>query len=179
MEEQPPRRGLSKEAWAAVGVIGAAVITGIVALLTHLITPTQPPSAQPPGTPLTTSSASSTTTSAPEATTSVIDAVVGKWAGTAKYGNGDTFEVALEVTEACALGQSCGSIAVSGGPCHGEIFLESVDNGEVEFRVDNFAKGDSDACQPGAGERFRPGPGDGLSYRTTYDPRAKGVLQRA
>lgn len=172
MEEQPPRRGLSKEAWAAVGVIGAAVITGIVALLTHLITPTQPPSAQPPGTPLTTSSASSTTTSVP-------DAVVGKWAGTAKYGNGDTFEVTLVVTKACALGELCGSIAVPDVPCHGEIFLESVDNGEVEFRVDNFdERSNPDKCQPGAGERFRPGPGDGLSYRTTYDPKAEGVLER-
>jgi hypothetical protein len=66
MDETPVRRGLSKEAWVAVSGIGAAVITGVVTLLVHVIPPAQNASEST----LTTSPEASLTTSAsPSATT--------------------------------------------------------------------------------------------------------------
>jgi hypothetical protein len=105
--------------------------------------------------------------------------MVGKWEGTAQDSNGVTFRVTLEIKEACALGQLCGSIGVSHVPCYGQIFLENTDNNEVEFRVANFSNGSNLAvCQPGAGERFRSRPDGQLNYRTTYEPIAQGILKR-
>jgi hypothetical protein len=172
VEEKPTRRGLSKEAWVAVGGIGAAVITGIVTLLVHLIPPAQHSPVSAPGAPLTPSPA-------PSVVASAIDAIAGKWEGMAQDSNGAAFQVTLEIKETCALGQLCGSIGVSHVPCYGQVFLENVDNDEVEFRVANFdERSDRTNCRPGAGEHFRLRPDGRLAYRTTYEPIARGVLKR-
>jgi hypothetical protein len=172
MEEKPARRGISKEAWAAIGVVGAAVITGVVTLLTQIMPAKQPVSAPP-------SNTSTTDSPAPGATTSVVDAMAGKWEGSAQDSSGTKFQITLDITAGCTLGQVCGSIGVSHVPCYGQILLEAVDGDEVEFRVDNFDERSNLAvCQPGAGERFRSRPDGQLSYRTTYEPVAQGVLTR-
>jgi hypothetical protein len=172
MEEKPARRGISKEAWAAIGVIGAAVITGVVTLLTHIM-PSETPAVAP------THNTSTTNSPAPSAIAPVVDAIVGKWEGSAQASDGTKFQITLDVTEGCALGQLCGSIGVSHVPCYGQIFLEAIDDDEVEFRVDNFdERSDLAVCQPGAGERFRSLPDGRLSYRTTYEPVAQGTLKR-
>lgn len=172
MEEKPTRRGLSKEAWAAVGVIGAAVIAGVVTLLTQII-------AQPQQSSTPAASVPFTNPPAPSIVISAVEAMVGKWEGTAQDSNGVTFQVTLEIKETCALGQLCGSIGVSHVPCYGQITLENIDNDEVEFRVTNFYNGSNLAvCQPGAGERFRSRPDGQLTYRTTYEPIAQGILKR-
>ena len=46
-EKPDSRRGLSKEAWVAIGTIVAALITGIVTLLIHVL-PQAPRSQAPP-----------------------------------------------------------------------------------------------------------------------------------
>jgi hypothetical protein len=175
MDERPRRKGPSNEAWAAIGAISAAVITGVVTLLVHVI-----PGAHESSTP---GSAASTTTAptAPSSGTaaSTIDAIAGKWAGRAQDNSGGEFQITLEVTQSCMVGKVCGSISVSHVPCYGQIFLVGVEAGEVEFRVANFdKKSDQTNCHPGAGERFRLRSDGRLAYRTTYDPVAQGTLER-
>ncbi|WP_460518111.1 hypothetical protein [Flindersiella endophytica] len=182
---------MSKEAWVAVGGIGAAVVTGVVTLLVHVLpagqnTPESAPEASvtvttPP--PATTSGpvASPTTTTATTTTASAtgVAAMVGRWAGTAKDTAGGTFQLTLEITRACGIGEPCGSIGVSHVPCYGEVSLDSLHGEEVEFSVDNFdSRSDRSVCQAGAGERFRLRPDGKLAYRSTYEPVATAVLSR-
>lgn len=178
-EEPDARRGLSKEAWVAISAMAAALITGTVTLLTHLLPQTTPqaspqaPSAASPDTPATAATAPS-----PSAVVTA-DAIAGRWAGTAEDGNDTSFEITLDVGASCALGERCGSIGVSHVPCYGEVFLEAVQDGEFELRVANF-HGESDhaVCQPGAGELSKLRPDGKLAYTTTYEPVAQGVLVR-
>ena len=137
------------------------------------------------------SASSAPAASAPRATSSApslgpsavvtpeVDTIMGSWAGRAKDSNGVEFTVTLKIEAGCALGKLCGSIGVSHVPCHGQVFLETIDNDEFEFRVDNFDKrSDSAKCQPGAGERFKLQADGTLAYRTTYEPIARGVLHK-
>jgi hypothetical protein len=175
--EETGRGGISKEAWAAIGVIGAALITGLVTLLTYLIPADRPPSPATSGTPPTASAGTSTATSG--STSSTLSAMAGKWQGTAQDSAGAVFQITVEITTACMLEQPCGSIGVSHVPCYGQIYLVGIDGDEVEFRVANFtAKSRQDVCQPGAGEHFRLRPDGRLAYRTTYEPIATGTLTR-
>jgi hypothetical protein len=176
-KEDPPveheliRPRISKEAWVAVSGIGAAVITGLVTLLTYVLPPGQHPPVPASSTAVTGSS--SATGGAP------VDRIAGSWKGTAKDANGTVFEITLDVDSGCTLDQRCGSISVSHVPCYGQIFLAAVDGDEVEFRVGNFdGRSDRAVCQPGAGEHFRLQPDGRLAYRTTYDPHAVGTLER-
>jgi hypothetical protein len=148
------------------------MITGLVTLLIHVIPPAEHSPVSTPGAPLTASAA-------PSVVASAIDGIVGKWAGTAEDSNGTGFRITLEIKAGCALDRECGSIGVSHVPCYGQVFLQSMDNGEVEFRVANFdGRSDRAACQPGAGERFRLQPDGTLGYRTSYEPVAQGILKR-
>lgn len=63
-EETGTRKGLSKEAWAGIATIAAALITGAFLLLTHLIPPASPapPQLTASSTPATPSANSGTTT---------------------------------------------------------------------------------------------------------------------
>jgi len=180
VDKDPSKGRLSKEAWIAAGAtLGAALIGGVVALWTHLT-----PAAQSSPAPASAAATTATASAAPDSSTqdaaaSTINAIVGKWKGTARDSTGTTFQIALEVTDKCAPGQLCGSISVSHVPCYGQIFLENVDNGDVEFRVDNFDdRSNRQVCQPGAGEHFRLQPDGKLAYHTKYDPVADGTLTR-
>ncbi len=182
------RQGLSKEAWVAIGAIAAALITGTVTLLTHVLPkapPVTPPSSSSP-TPTTQSSLTSVSSppiqpspkSQPSGTMTA-DTIAGKWAGVAKDENGGVFQITLEVRKSCGLNDRCGSISVSHVPCHGEVFLEKIEGANFEFRVANFyGSSNKTVCQPGAGELFALQPNGKLSYRTTYEPRATGVLDK-
>jgi actin-like ATPase involved in cell morphogenesis len=167
----------------AICVLGSALITGTVTLLTQVILAGRDPSAPNPGTGVTTSAPAAvaqTTDSKTKEATSPIDAMVGKWKGTARDGSGTTSEITVEITQGCAQGRACGSIGVSHVPCYGQIFLQSVSNDEVEFRVDNFDnRSNRSVCQPGAGEHFRLRSDGKLAYRTTYEPIVEGTLARA
>jgi hypothetical protein len=182
VEEDPSKGRLSKEAWIAAGAtVVAALIGGVVTLWTQLAPRTQSSSA--PGATITAATEPTTTeaatAAAPGTTAATVRAMVGKWKGTARASNGTIFKIALEVTDNCAPGRSCGSISAPDVPCYGQVFMEKVDNGDVEFRVDNFDNRSSrQLCQPGAGEHFRLQPNGTLAYHTTYDPVAEGTLTR-
>jgi hypothetical protein len=169
-------RGLSNEAWVAIGAIAAALITGTVTLLTHILPQSSPlPSPQPTvsSTPIASSSSSRPSVS------TTADLIAGNWAGLAKIDNGTPFRITLEIENSCALNKRCGSISVSHVPCYGEVFLENADDDEFEFRVDNFyGRSNRTVCQPGAGEHFKARADGKLDYWTSYEPRAQGTLER-
>jgi hypothetical protein len=165
-------KGFSKEAWIAIGTIAAALITGAVTLLVHVLPKGAPPPAQS-----SLSSPSPSPSSHPSAVNA--DAIAGKWAGTAQDSNSKVFQITLDVRRNCALNERCGAISVSNVPCYGEVFLEKAQDNEFEFRVDNFyGRSDPKRCQPGAGEIFRLRPDGRLGYSTTYEPKAQGILER-
>jgi hypothetical protein len=158
------------------------VITGAVAITIQLIpTNASTPATSIPAKTVVTSSESRASSEPGEPSSDalvVVKAMIGKWKGTARNTSGETFPITLEISNACAPGLLCGVIGVPAVPCYGQIYLQSVNNGEVEFRVDNFDKRSNATCQSGAGEHFRL-RGDGkLAYRTTYDPIAQGTLTR-
>ena len=171
MPEEEPRRGLSKEAWSAIAAIAVALITAAVTLATHFLAPTHdaPASGVTSASPATSSAASS-------APAPAIDALVGRWAGTARNENA-TFLVNVEIAPGCAVGVRCGTIAVSHVPCRGSLYLESAQDGDFEFRVDDFVPPSSAKCTAGAGEHLRPLPDGTLRYTTTYDA-TQAVLTR-
>ncbi len=172
-EKSDQRGGLSKEAWIAIGTIGAALIAGVVTVATHVLP--QAPTRSPEPTP----SSSPKTSPALRQVSEATDSIVGKWAGTAKDNNGVSFQITLEVRKGCEINQNCGSISVSHVPCYGEAFLAKADAGDFEFRVDNFyGQSNSKLCQPGAGEHFRLRSDGKLVYSTSYEPRATGVLEK-
>jgi hypothetical protein len=182
---EKPERGLSQGAWVAIGTLGAALISGLIALLIHLLPPASPsptPSSTLPATsPSATVSAPSPTASAAvsSAVATTADAIAGKWSGTAKNGEGTSFQITLEVRKSCSLKERCGSITVSHVPCEGEIFLEKIQDDVFEFHVDNFyGRSNRTVCQPGAGELFRLRPDGKLSYATSYEPATQGILDR-
>ncbi len=92
MEEKPPQRGFSNEAWVAVGGISAALITGVVTLLIHVIPAAQNPSVPAPATALITASPT------PGVVAPAADAIAGDWEGMAQNGNA-TFQVTLGIIE--------------------------------------------------------------------------------
>jgi hypothetical protein len=171
------RKGLSGEAWAAIGVLGAALITGAVTLLVHVLpgpdTPSAPPaavSANP-----TTGAAQSPTTGAGD---SPVAQMIGSWKGTAKGAGTATFKITLDVSRYCQLRELCGSIAILDVPCYGDIYLENASGQDVEFKVQDFKAGSSSQCTPGAGEHFRLAADGSLSYYASYND-AHGALSRA
>ena len=180
-----PGQGLSKEAWAAIGAIGAALITGSVTLAVYLIPPSKSDSGSPRGAVIPTlpgQFASSTPAGTLVASTgagSSIAALVGSWRGTAQAGKAPEYQVTLTVTGACTVGRRCGSISISSVPCYGEISLEAEKDGDIEFAVDHFdQRSDRAVCQSGAGEHFRLRADGKLDYRTDYSPIAQGILNR-
>lgn len=169
--------GLSQGAWVAIGTIGAALITAIVALLTHML-PQTSPAPTPTVTPIPAVSAAAATPS-PRSLASTADAIAGKWAGMAKNSEGTSFEITLDVRKSCVLNDRCGSISVSHVPCEGEVFLEDIQDGNFEFRVANFyGKSNRAVCQPGAGEIFKLRSDGKLAYMATYEPGTQGILER-
>lgn len=172
-EKTDAQRGLSREAWVAIGTIVAALITGTVTVLMHLL-PQAPRSPTPPtasSTPMTSPSSHSVATTA--------DAIAGKWAGIATDSTGVSFQITLDIKKSCALNEQCGSMSVSHVPCYGEVFLEKAQDTQFEFRVANFyGQSIRAACQPGAGEHFKLGPDGKLVYTTTYEPASQGILER-
>ena len=181
--DEVEKGGLSQGAWVAIGTLGAALISGLIALLIHLLPATPPPAqsiTSPTSSPISSTSVPPATAApSPSPVAANADAIAGKWSGTAKTGEGISFQITLEVKKSCALSQRCGSISVSHVPCEGEIFLEKIQDNVFEFNVSNFfGRSNRDVCQPGAGELFRLRSDGKLSYTTTYEPGTEGVLER-
>ena len=150
---------MSKEAWGAIATVTVALITASVTLTTHYWSPK--PAA-----------------SAPAEGSVTADPIAGRWAGTATDANNTSFKIEVDIARGCALSARCGTISVSHVPCKGSIFLNNVNNGDFEFRVDEFQPGSAAACSPGGGEHFQLGQGGTLFYTTSYEPKAHSVLTR-
>jgi hypothetical protein len=174
VNEQADRKGMSKEAWIAISSIAAALITGVVTLVIHLV----PQKAATPTavTPIPATSVSTPVQVSPGVTA---DAIAGKWSGKATDSAGQEFDITLDVKKSCGINERCGSMSVSNLPCYAEIFLERVHDPTFEFRTDNFyGQSDRGKCQAGPGEEFQLRPDGKLDYRATYEPTAQGVLER-
>ena len=176
-EKADSQKGLSQGAWVTIGTIAAAIITGVFALITHLLPQASPASLPAPTPTIASSTPGPVASLRPIATTA--DAIAGKWSGTAQDSNGKSFQITLDVRKSCSLKERCGSISVSHVPCEGEIFLEKAEDDGFEFRVTNFyGHSNRDVCQSGAGEHFKLRPDGKLAYTTTYEPEAQGILGR-
>ena len=99
------------------------------------------------------------TSSAPagkSAPASPVADMMGSWGGTAQSTDGTSFPISLDINQLCEIGQLCGSISVPQVPCYGQVFLQSVASGEVEFCVANFdQRNNQSVCQEGAGEHIQ------------------------
>ena len=177
--EQRPRGSKNAAIAAAIAAVAVIGVVGFVLFGRNSDKPatSTTSSAAASAAPTTSAAASATTVAAAPANPTA--GMIGKWSGTAKTVDGNTFPISLDITQACTVDQLCGTIAVPQVPCYGQVFLQGIDNGEVEFRVANFdQRSDKNSCQPGAGEHFKLLPDGKLSYRTTYDPIAQGELQK-
>jgi hypothetical protein len=170
MSGEQQRPGLSKEAWGAIATVAVALITAVVTLTTHFLSPGNDKSSGPPASEPAAVSYLSPATSA--------DAVAGRWSGNATDADGGSFKVVVDIAKGCALNSRCGRISVSHVPCRGSIYLVAVQQGDYEFRVDNFEPPSAPACSPGAGEHFQLGHDGSLLYTTTYPPIAHATLTR-
>jgi hypothetical protein len=178
VETARAKRRISGEAWAAIGAIGAAVITGVVTLLIHVIPGSGSPSTSASGAVPTKSTASAATSQTTSAHSSPAAQMIGSWKGTATDPDGKVFRITLDITQYCGLKEFCGSIAVPDTPCYGDVFLENVNNGDVEFKVQNFKAESSPKCTLGAGEHFRLKSDGSLEYYASYS-NAHGTLKKA
>lgn len=178
VETARAKKRISGEAWAAIGAIGAAVITGVVALLIHVIPGSGSPFTSASGAVPAKSTASAATSRTIGADSSPVAQMIGSWKGTATHPDGTVFRITLDITQYCGLKELCGSIAVSDMPCYGDVYLENVNNGDVEFNVQNFKAGSSPKCVPGAGDHFRLKSDGSLEYHASYDD-THGALKMA
>ncbi len=114
--------------------------------------------------------ASVSPTSEPTATTpgAAGDRLAGVWVGTAAPADGDAFDVRLEIAAPCRVEKPCGTITVTSLPCTGRVTLRSVEADTFEFYVDNFTRGSSPQCTPGAGDYFELVGDRTLEYTTDY-----------
>ena len=115
----------------------------------------------------------------PPSATSALAGLTGRWSGQATEPGGFRFAIEVEVLQACAINQPCGTIAVPHVPCRGRITLINDRPDGFEFNVDQFDEAsDADICQPGGGEVLRALPDGTLSYVATYSG-ASGILFRS
>ena len=125
----------------------------------------------------TTSNTPAAETSAAPETTGEGDALVGTWTGTATISGGSPFDVRLDITAPCRLGEPCGTIYVSSLPCEGRASLATVVDQTYELNVDNFTGESSPDCTPGAGDFFEVVNNSTLRYTTDYAD-IEGVLSK-
>ena len=171
--EQADRKGLSKEAWVAISSIAAALITGIVTLVIHLI----PPKAVTP-TALTTAPAANVSTAVSTSSRLTADAIAGKWSGKGTAATGESFDITLEIKKSCGLHEKCGVMTMSHLPCYGEILLDKVRDPVYDFDLENLYGQSGPECARGPGEVFQLRPDGKLDYHANYEPGADGVLER-
>lgn len=187
------RRDLSAAAWTAVGTIGAAMVAGVVTLVTVYfpaapgpvtavpaatsadsappdIAPTPPPSTA--GT-----QAPSTAPGVPRS--ALLDQFTGRWQGEVTA-DGNAFTMTLDIPSTCAEGMPCGTMTTDLHGCVGDLVLVRINDGpQFDLATVDFHDGSSSACQlrPGGGDYFTLGR-DVLVYATGYDGGRSGRLRR-
>lgn len=195
-EQQSGQRGhgeLSGAAWTAIGTIGAAVVAGVVTLVTVYLPAANPvagipaaplPSREPsqvesaptqsPGVPAT------VTSSAPAVPrSSLLDQLTGRWQGDVSA-DGQDFTMTLDIPDSCAEGMPCGTMTTDLVGCVGDLILVGINDGpQFDLATVDFHEGSSSACQlrPGGGDYFTLGK-DVLVYAAGYDGSRSGRLRR-
>jgi hypothetical protein len=150
-----------KEMWGCIGAVGAALITGIIALI---IAGKIPFSSSPPtATPL----------------LNKIDAISGTWVGTAKGTSKDgdyEIEATFIIGNSCSIGTVCGTFDIPTIPCSGTVTITKIDSEKFEFQA-NDLKG---ACVIPATKEFLQLLPDGtLLYDSIgNDFEARGILRK-
>jgi len=195
MDEQqgdPERReGVSTAAWAALGTVGAAVVAGIVTLVTVYL-PAAPQAAGPAAVPSSggrppqpaTAPASATAepTTEPPAPqvprSSLLVDLTGRWQGKVTA-EGQTFTMILDIPDTCAEGMSCGTMTTDLHGCVGDLVLVRINDGpQFDLATVDFHEGSSASCElrPGGGDYFTMGR-EVLVYATGYDGSRSGTLR--
>ena len=201
MDERSDKQGGSGEskaaAWAALGTVGAALVAGVVTLVTAYVPAGAPrpggsvgadgsapgPSASaasagvvPSGSAAVTPSGSGTVEVPRSA---LLDRFAGRWQGTVTAA-GQTFTMTLDIPDDCTLGGPCGTMTTDLLGCVGRLVLIRLRDGpEFDLGTVDFADGSSTACElrPGGGDYFTLGT-DVLVYATGYDGSRSGRLRR-
>jgi hypothetical protein len=77
-----------------------------------------------------------------------IDAISGKWVGTAKSGDFE-FGVTFVVGEKCSLGEACGTFDFPDISCAGTLAITNIDENVFEFQASDRTSG----CDPSPDNR--------------------------
>lgn len=194
-EQQSGRNGpgeLSAAAWATVGTIGAAIVAGLVTLVTVYVPARGPVAGIPVGAPE--SFAPSRVVSAPQSPvesstatpaapvvprSSLLDQLTGRWQGEVQA-EGQTFTMTLDIPGTCAEGRPCGTMTTDLHGCVGDLVLMRINDGpQFDLATVDFLEGSSSSCElrPGGGDYFTMGR-DVLVYATGYDGSRGGRLRR-
>lgn len=159
---------------AVAGVITA--VTGLLVVLNQLGDGDAEQARQ--STPTAASSAPSSPVSSASTPTGEGDVLAGTWRGTVSDPDGaNRFDVRLEITAPCRLGQPCGTISVTSAPCTGRVTLWTVRAETYELYVDQFTPGSASVCTEGAGEYVELLDDGTLRYTTSYSE-TDGVLHK-
>lgn len=189
-----PSRRMSGGAWAAVGTIGAALVAGVVTLVTAYLPAGLTGSAVPAGSPsrggpageVASTPAPSTAGTPPAASPAppvprslLLDELTGRWQGTVSAA-GQEFTMTLDIPTSCAEGRPCGTITTDLVGCVGDLVLVRVRDGrEFDLATVDFHEGSSASCElrTGGGDYFTLGR-DVLVYAAGYDGSRSGTLRR-
>ena len=183
--EKPGGR-LSGAAWAAIGTIGAAVVTAVVTLVTVYL----PAARQEPGTavaaptrvaglPSSGGLAPAPASAATVPRSALLDQLTGRWQGQVSA-EGQTFTMILEIPVTCAEGVPCGTMTTDLHGCVGDLVLRGINDGpQFDLATVDLRDGSSSSCRlrPGGGDYFTLGR-DVLVYAAGYDGSRSGTLRR-
>ena len=185
---------LSGAAWAAVGTIGAAVVAGVVTLVTFYLPGRGPevgvPAAPTPGenapspvvsVPIRSPRVSATVSSSAPVVprSSLLDQLTGRWQGQVSAA-GQKFTMTLDIPDTCAEGIPCGTMTTDLQGCVGILVLVRMNDGpQFDLATVDFHEGSSSSCElrPGGGDYFTLGK-DVLVYAAGYDGSRGGRLRR-
>lgn len=185
---------LSGAAWTAIGTVGAAVVAGVVTLVTVYL-PVGTPVAGIPAAPLPSQGEPSQVVSAPIQSpdvpepasssapavprSSLLDQLTGRWQGDVSA-DGQEFTMTLDIPDSCAEGLPCGTMTTDLVGCVGDLVLIGINDGpQFDLATVDFHEGSSSSCQlrPGGGDYFTLGK-DVLVYAAGYDGSRSGRLRR-
>ncbi|MFZ1411963.1 MAG: hypothetical protein WAS07_10925 [Micropruina sp.] len=180
--------GLSGAAWAALGTVGAALVAGVVTLVTVYLPAGRPvvgmPASEGPAPPVASSPVRSPGTSAPSPAppvprSSLLEQLTGRWQGEVQA-SGRTFTMTLDIPNTCAEGKPCGTMTTDLHGCVGDLVLVRINDGpQFDLATVDLHDGSSSACElrSGGGDYFTLGR-DVLVYATGYDGSRSGRLRR-
>lgn len=185
---------LSGAAWAALGTFGAALVAGVVTLVTVYVPAGGPVTGPPVGVPASEGAPSQVaptperspgvSTKEPSAgpvvpRSALLDQFTGRWQGSVQAA-GRTFTMTLDIPNTCAEGMPCGTMTTDLHGCVADLVLVRISDGpQFDLATVDFHEGSSSSCElrPGGGDYFTLGR-DVLVYAAGYDGSRNGRLRR-